>query len=95
MNAGPFGRGEKKPNRTKKESEKKKKKEKKKAGKNVKKGKTLTDALDGALRVDALDVPRGVVPDEDAVDAVLAALAAALVFFFFWRIYSFNIFSFC
>lgn len=44
----------------------------------------LTDALDGALRVDSLDVPGGVVPDEDAVDAVLAALAAALEKFYLY-----------
>ena len=43
-----------------------------------KKRKKRTDSFDRALRVDALNVPRRVVPDEDAVDAVLAALAAAL-----------------
>ena len=46
------------------------------------KKKKRTDALDGALRVDPLDVPRRVVPDEDAVDAVFAPLTGALVFFF-------------
>ena len=58
----------------KRERRKKERKKWKKMGKKL----LLTDALDGALRVDALDVPGGVVPDEDAVDAVLAALAAAL-----------------
>ena len=61
------------------EREREKDERKKKNEKNEKKNVLLlTDPLDGALRVNALDVPRGVVPDEDAVDAVLAALAAAL-----------------